>query len=222
MKTSKLYLYLFLMLFPSMLSAQVASKDSLSNGYLFKDFTDGVVLTKDGNRTAAQLNYYCIQELMLFKDAAGVVMEFATPDDVEAATIGDRLFVNSRKKAFYEVIEVGKTCYYIQWIGKIISEGKGGGTGYGYSATTATTSLYGQLRPGASRLKNDEKFTTKTECNYFLKIKNSYKKINSLSMLKKVYKGHEEEIDQFANEQKIDFNESSNIAKMIEFCSKFN
>jgi len=222
MKTSKLYLYLFLMMLPSILSAQVASKDSLSNGYLFSDFTDGFVLTKDGNRTPASLNYYCIQELMLFKDAKGIVMEFALPDDIEAVTIGDRLFVNSNKSAFYEVIEVGKTCFYIQWIGKIISEGKGSGTGYGYSATTATTNLSGQLRPGASKLKNDEKFITKTECNYFLKIKNSYKRINTLGMLKKVYKGHEVEIDTFANEQKIDFSQSSQIAKIIQFCSKFN
>lgn len=221
MKTTKLYLFLFLMLLPTMLSAQVASKDSLSNGYLFTDFTDGFVMTKDGNRTAAQLNYYCIQGLMLFKNAEGVVMEFAVPEDVEAVTIGDRLFVNSNRKAYYEVIEVGKTSFYIEWIGKLISEGKGGGTGYGYSATTATTSLYGQLRPGGTKLKNDEKFTTKTECNYFLKIKNSYKKINNLAMLQKIYKGHEAEIEQFANEQKIDFSETSDIAKIIEFCSRF-
>lgn len=222
MKTSKLYLYLFLMLLPSTLSAQVASKDSLSNGYLFKDFTDGFVMTKDGNRTAAKLNYYCIQGLMLFKNAEDVVMEFAVPGDVEAVTINDRYFVNSNKNAFYEVIEVGKTCFYIQWMGKIISEGKGGGTGYGYSATSATTSLYGQLRPGGSKLKNDEKFITKTECNYFVKIKNTYKSINNLSMLKKAFKGHEQEIDNFAIEQNIDFNQPSHIAKIIEFCSKFN
>jgi len=41
-------------------------------------------------------------------------------------------------------------------------------------------------------------------------------------MLKKVYKGHEEEIDTFANEQKIDFSQSSQITKIVQFCSKFN
>jgi len=217
MKAIHLSFLLSIFLLPTILFAQEAE----SNGYIFPDFTDGIVFNKDGSRISAKLNYYTIEQKMLFKDAEGKIMEFGVPESVEAVNIKDRFFVNSGNGPFYEQIAVGETEYYVQWSAKILSSGKGVGYG-GYSNTTAVTNLSGIGNAGDfTPLNADEKVMTLTECNYYLKIKNSFKKINSLKILVKLFKKQQAEIESFVSVQKIDFTKASDIAKVAVFCYPF-
>lgn len=217
MKAIHLSFLLSLFLLPSSLIAQEAE----SNGYIFPDFTDGFVFNKDGGRITAKLNYYTIEQKMLFKDAEGKLMEFGVPESVEAVSINDRYFVNSGNGPFYEQIAVGETHYYVQWSAKVLSSGKGVGYG-GYSSTTAVTNISGIGSSGDyTPLKPDEKVMTLTSSSYYLKVKNNYSKINSLKTLVKLFKKHQSEIEGFVNDQKIDFTKASDIAKVAEFCYPF-
>jgi len=217
MKAICLSFLMTLLLLPTCLFAQEAE----SNGYLFPDFTNGFVLNKDGSRINAKLNYYTIEQKMLFKDAEGKIMEFGVPESVEAVNINDRFFVNSGNGPFYEQIAVGDTYYYIQWSAKILSSGKGVGYG-GYSNTTAVTNISGIGSSGDfTPLNADEKVMTFTECSYYLKIKNNFKKINSLKILVKLFKKQQVEIEKFVTVEKIDFTKASDIAKIAQFCYPF-
>lgn len=217
MKTIQFRFLLILFLFPTYLFAQEAE----SNGYIFPDFADGFVFNKDGSRITAKLNYYTIEQKMLFKDAEGKIMEFGIPESVEAVSINDRYFVNSGMGPFYERIAAGETNYYIQWSAKILSSGKGVGYG-GYSSTTAVTNISGIGSAGDFKpLSADEKVMTLTECTFYLKIKNIYKRVNSLKALVKLFKKQQVEIENFVTDQKIDFTKASDIAKVAVFCHAF-
>lgn len=218
MKKRQTYLYLLLLLFPTVLFAQ----DTLSNGYIFPEFSDGFVLGNDGSRIAAKLNYSCIDEKMLYMDN-DKIMEFGVPESVSIVTIGERCFVNSGTGPFYEEIAAGESFLYVQRMAKVIQIGKDSGYG-GFSGTTAITNVsrVGTTGGSLSPLKSSEKIETKTDNSFYLKIKNKFKKINNLKMVQKLYKGQETKIEAFVNEQKIDFSKISDMTKLVEFIGKLN
>jgi len=217
MKTSSFYSFLFLFLFPAYLFAE----KTLSNGFIFPDFKQGVVTLKNGSNLAGELNYYYVNQKMLFRDN-GKINEFAEPASVVAVTIDGRLFINVGNGTFYEQVPAGDGFYYIQWFAKVIGGGKGVAYG-GYSGLSSVKTM-GSFNDGGGNygnLKLNEKYETEIKCNYYLNIKNKYKRIDSANALDKLFKGHEAEIESFVKEQNIDFEKSSDIAKVAEFCNKF-
>lgn len=217
-KTFRFYSFLILFVLPTSLFAETTE----SNGFLFPDFKQGVVTLKDGKTLAGELNYYYVNRKMLFRENEKI-MEFGDPASVVAVKIDDRLFINVGDGIFYEQMPAGDGCYYIQWFAKFVGGGKGVAYG-GYSSLSSVETMSGFQDGGGNygNLKLNEKYETEIKCNYYLNIKNKYKRIDSEKSLEKLFKGHETEIAGFVKEQNINFEKSSDIAKVAGFCNKFS
>jgi hypothetical protein len=201
-------------------SVAAIAQENLNNGLLFGKFMSGTVIYKNMTQVSALLNYNSVEEEMLFKTPDNSIMALDNPSSVAAIVIGNRRFVYAQKDAFYEEISAGKdNSFYILWKSKLISQGKGSAYG-GRSGASAITNIGSHQGRGAdySRLNLDEKFETKTEQYFYLKINDKYKLFNSAKSLGKLFKGHEAEIEEFAKQQNTDFKKTSDIAEITEYC----
>jgi hypothetical protein len=196
------------------------AQEEIGSGMLFPKFESGVVVFKSGIRSSALLNYSMMQEEMLFMNPDSTVMAIANPSEVLVVIIGERRFLPVTSSGVcYEEIQAGKGSFFIQRKATNLSEGKAAGYG-GYSQTSAIDSYGSWHNNGTSvKLNPDEKFRIKIESTYYLKSGNSYKKFFSAKTLGKMFKGHESEIEKFANEQSINFTKAEDIARIVEYAS---
>ena len=216
MKTIQLFFYVC---FLCCINSLFAQEDSLGNGLLFPQFEKGFVVFKNNTRSSALLNYNMIGQEMLFLDTDSTILALSNPADVLVVIIGERRFLpGSSQGSFYEEAEAGKGSFFIQRNAMMLSEGKAAGYG-GYSQTSSVTSYSSyQIGSGAmTKLKPDEKFKLKIESTYYLKSGNSYKKFFSAKTLGKLFKGHESEIEDFANKQSTDFSKVEDIIRIVEY-----
>jgi len=215
MKTLRFYFYLFALCSFNSLFAQEVSGD----GRLFPQFEKGTVFLKNGVHASVSLNYDMVQEQMLFLAPDSTEMKIANPLDVAVVKIGERRFLPaSSKDIFYEEIPAGEGSFFVQRIAFYLSEGKAAAYG-GYSQTSSVTS-YGSIQSeneGIVKLKPGDKFRLVTQYVYYLQSGNKYKKFNSAKTLGKLFKGHESEIQAFADRESIDFRTMEAVARIVEY-----
>jgi len=195
------------------------SQEEVGNGLLFPQFENGIVVFKNGTRSAASLNYSMLQQKMLFSDN-GNVMEFADPTTILLITIGEqRFFPIGTNGVFYEEIIAGNAAFFIQHKANMISQGKEAGYG-GYSQTSATTSfssIEGAGGVGRVELVAKEKFKLKVDRIYYIRSGNNYKRFVNAKSLGKLFKGQSAKIESFAKEQSINFLKIDDVAKIIAY-----
>jgi len=197
-----------------------AQEEEVGNGLLFPQFEKGVVVFKNTTRAAASLNYNMVREEMLFLDSNGQVLAIAKPSDIVIMLIGDRRFVPASSKGiFYEEVETGSGSFFIQRKSNFLSEGKA--AGYGGYSQTASVQSWGTFYDGSSgqtvKLNPDEKFKIKNDYFFYLKSGNSFKKFSSAKTLGKLFKGQESKIEAFAKEHSINFSNTDDVAKIVEY-----
>lgn len=209
----KYNLFLFLILFPVVLSAQ----DLLRDGYLFDKFEDGKVILKNGQTSKALFNYNTLSEKLLFI-SDGEILELADPDQVVLVNIDNRIFEHIKNNLFYERIKLGDDALYVRWKSSSISEGKKGA--YGQTYSTSSIDNINQISSSGNvlKLKSSEEFKVVSKNLYYLKIANKFKEFKSPDSLSKLFKGHEDEIKMYIKEQQLDFNNIEDIKKAVTFC----
>ena len=216
MKTIRLYFLVIVLCSFNTLFAQ----EELGNGMLFAQFENGTVSYNNGKKYTALLNYDMVHEKMVFMNTDSTVLAIGNPLEILVVIIDNRRFLPvSPDGVFYEEISAGKNSFFVKRRDRIVSEGKGEAYG-GYSqASSATT--YGSWQDSGGRstvaLKLNEKFKLDNESLYYLKFGNSYKRFFSAKSFAKLFKGHESEIDKFADEQSIDFKKAEDIARIVEY-----
>lgn len=216
MKTILIYLCFFTFLCFNSLFAQ----EELGNGMLFPQFEKGIVVFKNGTRSAASLNYNMVQQEMLFLETDSTIMAIANPSSIAVVIIGERRFMHgsSSDNYYYEEIQAGTGSFFIQRKASVISEGKAAGYG-GYSQTSSITSFDSYQANGSvyQKLKPDEKFKLKIDTFYFLKSGNGFKKFFSAKTLGKLFNNHSAEIEAYAKEQSVDFSKTDDITRIVEY-----
>jgi hypothetical protein len=198
---------------------QVQSQE-YGNNLLFTEFEEGIVLHKDGGRSSALLNYDPVDEKILFVDKDDKIMTLAYPEKIASVTIGGHRFVPGQNKVFYEEIKAGDNFLYVRWKFNLIAAGKS--TGYGtYNRTSSGSGGMKSMRGVDSDYSNydsDKAYETQVKNVFFLKEGNKYKKFTSSQALAKLFKGHESEIEAFADKNSINFKKLEDVKKIVEYC----
>jgi len=215
MKTIRLFFFAYILCSINSLIAQ----EEMGTGFLLPQFENGIVIFKDGSRSAASLNYSMLNQEMLFMDVNKEIKAIANVPKILAVIIGEKRFVPaSSKNIFYEEIEVENGFFFVQHKATMVSAGKAAAYG-GYSQTTSTTS-YTTYSTGAGNiyeLKPDEKFRLKMETLYYIQSGKSYKRFFSAKTLGKLFKGHESKIEEYAKNQSTDFSKIDEISDIVEY-----
>jgi hypothetical protein len=212
MKT-RLKLFFLLLLTSTFLLAQ-----KQNNPYLFDTFKRGKIIYKKGDPVEANFNYDTAREILVFLDTDSVVMEIDNTSNMAALSIDNRIFEHIGKGTFYERIPIDDSFLYVRWQSKRISEGRTGA--YGTRSPTSSISSIGQYNGpgGVVRLKDTEEFSYSPSNYYYLKINNKFKRFSSDDSLFKLFKGREDEIKKYIEEENINLKNIDDIKKIVAFC----
>jgi len=216
MKTIRLFFFAYFLCSFNSLFAQ----EELGNGMLFPQFENGTVVLKNRTQSSVLINYNMLQQEMLFQDKDSIIQTFSDALEVLVVIVEKRRFFPvSSRGIFYEEIPAGKGSFFVQYKANMLSEGKASAYG-GYSQTSSITS-YATISSNTSgavyKLNPDEKFRLKKENSYYLQSGKSYKRFNSAKSLGKLFKGKGPQIEGFAKEQSIDFDNIDDIARIVEY-----
>lgn len=191
------------------------------NRYLFPEYTRGSVHNLDGSViNSVLLNYDTVSDEMLFVDeVSNEILSIANPASIAYINIDGRQFVFGKKQSFYERIAMDDNYFFIQWHSRVQSKGKAAAYG-GYSQTTSVDNISSfQSGTGTQHnLKIDEKFTSIPTNTYFLSINNKLKQFVSQKALLKLMKGHENEVNTFIKDEKINFRKGEDVTKLVAYC----
>ena len=230
----KKILYLILLFCGGFLHAQGNGAD-----LIFPQYQEGVAILKDGTKASGYYNYSMLRRQIQYLDDKGIVMTFSNPQEVNAVTIGDRVFENT-SKGFLERVLIGDGYYYIDWDVKLVSVGKK--AGYGQISQTAATDNYilsgsqpeaptsnatqvswtylsnnstPQSSVNGMLVQHDDGMQAFPNCSYFMKIDEQFKRFDSASSLAKALGCCKEELKAFVKKEKINFKNPQDVHRML-------
>lgn len=197
--------------------AQVRFEKHLLNTNLFKEFTSGTVLMKDGRVESALLNYDTENQSIIFKKNDQVLI-LTDLSSVDTVYIQHKKFV-SVDNTFYEVVPgTAPVGLYITYSNKkkqlMASPDQTGITKQtGNLANNNVANAY-VSRP------NQLNYTVEVSNHYWLKRGNNFYKCNNESQLTKVFPLKDREvINSYIKENRINFNETTDVVKLVIFCN---
>ncbi|NDV69214.1 hypothetical protein [Dysgonomonas sp. 25] len=210
-----------LLLFAGFILLLNARAQDSPGSYLFYDFLDGTATTKTGNTLQSKFNYNFETEKITFVGEDKIILALTNPERLSHIDINGRRFVQGEKEAFYEKIEITGGEYYIRW--KSNNNLQGAHVGYGfYSPSTSTknvTPILDSSHLPVAEAKEEHEHRIKEELQpmYYIKSNDKFVRITSPKALTKIYKSQKTEIEQFAKENKINFKQQGDIARMLEY-----
>ena len=186
--------------------------------YLFPEFTQGVILMKDGTRNGALLNYNSLTEEMVF-DNNGQKRAFWTNEMIRVDTvfIKDRRFVVLDGK-FVELV------YHSEWDlfaeHKCKLENKGTPAPYGGTsqtgAATSVSTLYSQ-GGAVYGLKLPDGYKTNPYIIYWLKKDGELYKFLNMKELKNIYKNKKDLYKNYTKQNRVKYHDQESIIQLIEY-----
>lgn len=191
-------------------------------GFVFPEFTQGVVYYKNGTTSPGALNYDALSQRMSYVQN-GNAMYLSDPQDIDRIVIAGRTFIPQRGNVFYEEVTAGKGKFYVNHrVEEVNASVNTGFIGVGSGGTmVAETSQYAldakssQMSPYRLQI-NEAQIQERKQ--YFLYDNGSYKSFSNASQISNVY-GNKKEIADFAKNNKIDFKSIDDLKKIIEYAA---
>lgn len=200
-------------------SASYAQQNDVETShYLFPEFTQGVVLMKDGIRNDAFLNYNSLTEEMVF-DNYGEKRAIGSNELllVDTVFIRDRKFILLNGK-FVELVHQSTWHLLVEHKCKVLETGKPAGYG-GTSQTSAATSvssLYSQGRV-IYNLKLPDNYQVKPYRIYLLKRNGEIHAFANTRELRKIYKDKKDLYKDYLKINQVDYEDQESIIQFIEY-----
>jgi hypothetical protein len=185
--------------------------------YLFPEFTQGIILKKNGTKNKALLNYNSLTEEMIFKDKGKMLAIGKTELElVDTVFIMDRKFFMLNNK-FVELISHSKCDLYAEHKCSVIPPGKPAGYG-GTSQTSATTS-YSSINSGGMlyELKLPEDYEIKPYTFYWLKKNGELNKFINMKQLMKLYDNKKDLFKAYVKKHDVKYDNQESIVQFIEY-----
>jgi hypothetical protein len=197
--------------------AQVSIDKSVLNTNLYEVFISGKVLMKSGRTEEALLNYNTENQSIVFKQNEQV-LTLTDLTSVDTVYIADRKFIPV-ENTFYEIITgTGVIGLYVTYTNK-------------RRPVMASTDHTGTSRQSADKASNNVasaylsrpnqlNYTAEVLTHYWLKRGNSFYKANNENQLLKVFPLKDNpSIKNYISENKINFDNREDIARLVAFCN---
>lgn len=185
--------------------------------YLFPEFIKGRVMMKNGAQTTAWLNYDAANGRMMFKQGNDIMI-LTNSEAVDTIYMNNRKFCPIKDYCFLECIPCKHGMIYVNW--SLQNKYKGEKGAYGQISHAAnvemintsywTNSGYKQESLDVYKLDNDNE--------YWLKLNGEFVKCKNKKSLLKLFPHHKEQIEQYIEEQKIDFSKADHMINLLNFC----
>jgi hypothetical protein len=221
-KMNSISILLIVMLtFPVNLVAQEDDSD-ISNlaQFLFPEFSKSILKMKAGKDLTLMLNYNIITEKLVFLQK-GKVYDLLNFEYVDTAIMNSNMFIPSGK-FFLEILLDGSIPLYVEHKGKIQDPGKP--AAYGGTSQVSSSNYITHLELGASgtdiyNSKLPAELIIKHELIYWVSYNNTKSKFENERQLYKIFPDKESELKKFAKQNKLKFENTGDVAKLVQYCS---
>jgi len=227
--------YLFLiMLLPGWVFAQnrqvieAASGDDLSGKvsttmqYLFPEFTPGEVYFVNAPKGNGMLNYNMLVGEMQFKEN-DEVLGLADVKNVAVVNINNRRFYpfNNQGEFTEELLSTDKAQLRVRRKGNVAPYAKKGA--YGTSTSTSSITSYSSVNSG------DRQYNLSVTSDVLISLRNfyylvgangKYTQVTNVKAFTKLFPAHRAQIEAFAKERKIRFDNEAELITMLVYCSE--
>lgn len=198
-------------------SAQTDSLVNLPN-LLLPRFTKSIVKLKSGQINTAVLNYNTVDQQMVFMQQKQPMI-LDNPQLVDTVFMANRTFVPF-EKGFYELLVAAPITLFKQ--NKSYVEFEGYPTLYG--AKSQTTSSTGVSRiyssSGPINLKIPQGYKVVDDSEYWIRKESGMINFDTKRQFLKIFPDKEKELSQFISRNKIDFEKTVEVIKLINFCNE--
>jgi len=187
------------------------------NHYIFPEFTQGIILMKNGVKNKALLNYNSLTEEMIFVDKGKKLAIGDTELElVDTIFIIDRKFFTLNKK-FVELIFHSKCDLYAEHKCNLIEKGKQAAYG-GTSETSATTSYSSLVSDGRFyELELPDNYRIDPYTTYWLKKNDELNKFVSIKQLMKLYDDKKDLFKAYIKNHDVKYKNQLSIVQLIEY-----
>lgn len=208
------YQITFIILLISLITeAGYAQKKSI---YLLDDFTQGVVLMKNGAKTDARLNYDGSNRKMKFKQQ-DEIMILTNTQAIDTVFIASHKFIPYSRN-FLEVVEMPNGNLYINWSLRELYKGRQGAYGYANQSTTTTSINTSFYNKGYYKVENPDIMEEINDNDYwFFRTDKPVKFRNEKSLLK-LFPGKEELIRSYIKEHNINMKNPEQVIELSNYC----
>jgi hypothetical protein len=185
--------------------------------YIFPEFTQGIILMKNGVKNKALLNYNSLTEEMIFVDKGKKLAIGDTELElVDTIFIIDRKFFTLNKK-FVELIFHSKCDLYAEHKCNLIEKGKQAAYG-GTSETSATTSYSSLVSDGRFyELELPDNYRIDPYTTYWLKKNDELNKFVSIKQLMKLYDDKKDLFKAYIKNHDVKYKNQLSIVQLIEY-----
>ena len=185
--------------------------------YLFPQFTEGIVLMKDGKKSTLSLNFNSLTEEMVFKGDSKVLA--ITKGEIELV---DTVYIKNRKfvvldNKFVELLYKQGCELYAEHKCGVVAPGKPGP--FGTTSQTSSTTVMSGLYAGGSvyALSLPEGYSTRPYIYYWIKKNGELTKFVNLRQLQKFYQDKKDLYKTYDKEHEVKFNDQESIANLVKY-----
>jgi hypothetical protein len=192
--------------------------------YAFEEFTDGIVIYKNGATGTGKLNYnYLTSEMMFIQPNTNDILALVEISDIVKITIAQRQFIPAGgKKEFVELLTTKGSVYLaLSRRAKALSVGKTGA--YGTVSATSSISSLSHVGTGTQTVKLSVKdnIKVKTDDMYYLYSNGKAIIIKNVKSYTKVYPSTvASAIEKYVADNNISFRKRADLIKLTEYCNQ--
>ena len=194
------------------------SKDLVQ--YLFPAFSRGTVVTKPGKVMNLMLNYNRVSERIVFEQN-GQYLDLVNPEAADTAKIEGRKFI-PWETWFLEVIVNSKISLFVRHKAELETAGRPMGYGNTSQLTSSNYLSAVQAPSGYYNFKLPEGYTVRASKVYYLKVDGGMHSFLGEKQFLKIFPGQEDPIKQFIKKNRLKFDKTEDIARLIKFCNDMN
>ena len=184
---------------------------------IFEDYSEGVVLMKNGSRVSAHLNYDAANRNMMYKDR-DIEMILTGSAQIDTIYIGKYKFIPFGE-SYIEVIRLSNGLMGINWLLKNVSQGHIGAYGVTTQAkvetlnTVAWNDYY-----GVNENQHTEVFKLANNNEYSIFRNGNPVTFKTKRNLLKLFPEEKSVIERFMKENKTDMKKTEDVINLINFC----
>lgn len=195
-------------------------------GYLYETFTDGKLYYKDGTHSNAKLNFNGMTNEMLFISPKGDTLAFAHPEQASIVVIGTDTFSyfdnTFLKKLTHN--EGTMNVFQKQELRFMNSETT---TPYGSSGISSSTqggslsNIGGPGRTGSTAFADARVLVFKKSTSLYISDNSGKMFPSKQGTFYKLFPNDKDKLNAFIKEQRINFSDEADVAKLIDFVAGF-
>lgn len=187
------------------------------SSYLFPEFTDSYIYYKDGRVFQVSTNYDLLENKLVFIDKGNEKKEFSNPNMIVSVKAGNRTFLPVSGNEVAEIIQ-SEPLILVRHIGKkrIKKDLTLGG-----KTETASVDSYSNLVYGTG---NDEKniVLVKVSYQFYIEKNKRMKEFSTEKQFLKIFPKHKEQLKQYIDGHKIDFETIGEVKKLCNYALSLN